>query len=77
MTIMHEDILNKFSGNKCSKCGGDAPNWKCPKCGGVSSSYDPSHWQKCRFGGKHQAQCQKCGEAEENCTCAVTIKKVI
>lgn len=69
---MHESHINKFSSDKCAKCGGDAPNWKCPKCGSVSDSFDSFHWQKCRFGAKYQAQCQKCGEAEENCTCAVT-----
>lgn len=69
---MHNDHINKFSSDKCSHCGGDAPNWKCPKCGGVFNLYDPSHWQKCRLGGKLQAQCQKCGEAEEKCTCVTT-----
>ncbi|OHB08525.1 MAG: hypothetical protein A3I86_02630 [Candidatus Zambryskibacteria bacterium RIFCSPLOWO2_02_FULL_39_14] len=66
---MHKDYLDHISGNKCGTCGGDAPNWKCPKCGGVSDIFDPSHRQKCRFGAKYQAQCQKCGEAEEKCIC--------
>lgn len=66
---MHKENINKFSSNRCGKCGGDAPNWKCPKCGGVSDKFDTSHWQKCAKGGKHQAQCKACGEAEENCTC--------
>jgi len=67
---MHKDLINKISSNKCGKCGGDAPGWKCPKCGAVSSLFDPLHRQKCRFGAKYQAQCLKCGEAEDNCTCA-------
>jgi len=58
-----------FRSDKCRKCGGDAPHWKCPKCAVTSNSFDPSHWQKCRFEAKQQAQCLKCGEAEDNCTC--------
>ncbi len=69
---METNHTNKFSSNKCGRCGGDAPNWQCPKCGGVSHMFDPLHWQKCRFGAKHQPQCLKCREAEDNCTCVIS-----
>ena len=66
---MDKDIYKKFSSHLCGHCGGAAPNWKCPECNGVSSIFDPSHFKSCKNGGKMQAQCQKCGEAESKCTC--------
>ena len=64
-----QHIKQTISGSLCSRCGGPAPDWKCPKCGVAGKSFDPNHWRKCREGGKMQAQCLQCGEAEENCTC--------
>jgi len=63
------DIKNRISGDICSRCGGEAPGWKCSKCGYASSHFDPLHWRQCAYGGKVQAQCKKCGEAEDNCKC--------
>ena len=66
---MSQDVRQKFSSDICSKCGGEAPDWKCPKCGKTSKSFDPSHWKDCPERGKMQAQCKKCEKAEENCQC--------
>lgn len=66
---MDEDIKQRISGDICSHCGGEAPDWKCPRCGKTSKNFDPLHWRNCADGGKMQAQCKKCGEAEEKCQC--------
>lgn len=67
---MDSTLRQKLSGNLCGKCGGEAPGWKCPKCGKTAKAFDPSHWRVCPEGGKMEAQCQKCGQAESNCKCA-------
>jgi len=67
--VSEEEIKQNISGQICSKCGGEAPDWKCPKCGKVSHTFDPMHWRNCLYDAKMQAQCKVCGEAEENCIC--------
>ncbi len=64
-----KNISNRINGAVCHKCGGPAPHWKCPKCGIESETFDPNHWRNCRFEAKMQAKCEKCNQAEDNCTC--------
>jgi len=64
-------IVAHISSSTCSVCGSPAPDWKCPGCGMSSKVYDPMHWRTCSSGRKMQAQCQKCSQAEEKCSCVV------
>ncbi len=66
---MEQNTKNLISSKICSHCGGEADGFKCPKCGLVSAVFDPLHWRNCTGGGKLQAKCKKCGEAEDNCRC--------
>ena len=64
-------IAKHISSSTCSVCGGPAPDWKCPGCGMSATVFDPMHWRTCSSRRKMQAQCQKCSQAEERCTCVV------
>ena len=66
---MNTNVTHTFSSHLCSKCGGPAPEWKCPACGLTSTVFDSRHFAICRNGGKMQAKCEKCGEAESKCVC--------
>ena len=68
---MDDNIKNTISSNICSKCGGSADDWKCPACVDVAKQFDPLHWKNCKHGGKMRAQCNACGDAEDNCKCEV------
>ena len=65
-----DETNQMYSAHLCATCGGPAPDWKCPACGFKTTDFDPLHFQKCVEGKMQQAECQKCEEAETNCTCA-------
>jgi hypothetical protein len=66
---MNQPTHTHFSGHLCKTCGGAAPGWKCAECGKTAGAFDSRHALACPKGGRMEAECEKCRQAESKCTC--------
>lgn len=62
-------MKNFASTNMCSHCQGPVVGYKCPGCKKEMADFDHDHWRNCPKGEKLKLKCQKCAQAEPNCTC--------